>query len=656
MAISPRIIEIQRASPGQTGASGYSGYSGRSGTSGAPGGSSGYSGFSGTSTSSPFGVYNVLDYGAVADCVTLFDISMPNGSVVTSAGHTFVNGDIGKWAIIRGATSPGGRSPLIAKITSVSGNTATLDTATTTALTNLHAGTSFPRMDFGTDNAVPFDLATLAVPGPGNRNYYNSIPFTSGTTMNPILPGDGGTVYIPKGNYLLIAGYPSIPGTTYWWFEANNLTIKGDGVGQTNILTTTAIVSPLQGGNFTGAHGLFQNVTLSDFTIFDLNYYTGGGHNLMNIKQIDNLRVERVELANGKGNGCLNIQGVRSITRGIYIRDCWVHGNQSDGIATSIAQGIEGDGMNVGEVMDVHVERNRIEVPQRHAYEGGGLCYDQYFIGNTIDMGSFGLSGINPTGGNRTIVAFNNIYNVGNADNAACFAIDFTCDVGISHVCNDNIVIGNRCHGRGQGLIRFQNTSGDTTVNHINNFSIIGNQGVGTASGTGLVYLTGGAGAFDFPNAIISGNMFTGSGNLVRLNTGFSNGWQSDRRLVITNNIYNTTAGAIITANSVPYGYAIVENNVSSNSTLSNNYGGAGTTNFSGSVGPGTTQTQTKTMQGASPGDHSVVIVNGASWPAGLVSWGTVTATDTVVLYCYNPTGGALTAVQGKFYLKAAPQ
>ena len=136
-------------------------------------------------------VINVLDYGAVADCVTLFDITMPNGNVVTSASHTFVEADVGKWAIVRGATA-GGISPLIATITAVSGHTATLSVATTTALTNVQPD-SFPRMDFGTDNTVPFDYACLAVPGPGQRwNFGAGVPFAGAGVMNPILPGDGG--------------------------------------------------------------------------------------------------------------------------------------------------------------------------------------------------------------------------------------------------------------------------------------------------------------------------------------------------------------------------------------------------------------------------------------------------------------------------------
>jgi hypothetical protein len=611
----------------------------------------------GSGEQTPF--FNVLDYGAIADCVTLFDITMPNGNVVTSAGHTFVTADIGKWAIIRGATDAGGRSPLVGKITAVSGHTATLDTATTTALTNLHAGTSFPRMDFGTDNTWFFDLATLAVPGPGNRNYYNSTPFATSGTMNPILPGDGGTVYIPKGNYLLVTGYPFIAGTTYWWFEANNITIKGDGIGATNLFVTSVTnASPLIGGGFAGNHGYFQNVSIQDFTIFDLNYYSGAG-NTINMNSINNLRIERVEAVNGKGNACINVQGARGITRGIFIRDCYIHGNQSDGYAVNYAKGIQGDGINAGELLDVHIERNRIEVPTRHGYEGGGVCFDQYFIENTIDMGSLGLSGINPTGGNRTVVAGNNIYNVGNADNANCYAIDFTCDVGTIFTCNDNLIFGNRCHGRGQALIRFQNTSNDTTVSHINNFSILGNQLVGTGTNSSGILLTGGPSGtanVEFPNGIISNNIFTGPANLVTVVNGYTGTPPSDRRLVISNNIVNAN-NWVIDANLFPCTQTIVHDNFCRATTPSGKYGGIQTTFISGSIAAGaTTNSGNRTMTGARPGVHAVLIVPGSGSAAGLIWWGTVTANDTVVIYVYNPTAGALTAVDGKFYLRAMPQ
>ena len=360
-------------------------------------------------------VINVLDYGAVADCVTLFDITMPNGNVVTSAAHTFVEADIGKWVIIRGATG-GGISPLLGKITGVSGHTATLDTATTTALTNLHGATSYPRMDFGTDNTIPFVLACLAVPGPGQRwNFGSGVPFAGGTAMNPILPGDGGTVYIPRGNYLMLPIYPAGTGTSFWWIETNNLTLKGDGIGQTVIYTTSAgSTGPTLWGSL-GGHGLFQNWLICDFTLYDLNYFNGNGNTLY-VTQVDNLRIERVEINNSRGNGSINYQGYPTgglpLNKRLTIRDCWIHGNLVDSYAAGIPLGIEGDGMNVGEVADVHIENNRIEGPGRHAYEGGGNCADQYFIGNTVDMMSVGLSGLNATGGSTTVLMGNTVKGV----------------------------------------------------------------------------------------------------------------------------------------------------------------------------------------------------------------------------------------------------
>ena len=59
-------------------------------------------------------------------------------------------------------------------------------------------------MDFGTDNSFPFDYACLAVPGPGHG--LRTVCTLCVPVMNPILTGDGGTVYIPRGNYLLLPG------------------------------------------------------------------------------------------------------------------------------------------------------------------------------------------------------------------------------------------------------------------------------------------------------------------------------------------------------------------------------------------------------------------------------------------------------------------
>jgi hypothetical protein len=593
------------------------------------------------------GFINVLDHGAKADCVTLFDITMPNGNVVTSAGHTFVAADVGKWAIIRGATDPSGNTPLIAQITAVSGNTATLSLATTTALTNIYSD-SFPRMDFGTDNTAAFTIACWAIPGPGNRNHYDGTPFAAAGQMNPILPGDGGTVYIPRGNYLMIPGYPGIPGLTFWFIETNNITLKGDGMGQTVLFQTsdTRCSMPLFGG-FVTEHGLFQNWIISDLTFYDLNYYNGGGNSL-DIRGANNVRIERVEICNSRGNGGINYQGYNPsggvpVTNRLTIKDCWVHGIIEDGYSPSFPRSIEGDGMNVGQVRDVHIENNTIERPGRHAYEGGGNCADQYFIGNTIDMGNGGDSGINPTGGSTTVVMGNTIKNVA----AGWYGIDFTVDSGTTFVANNIRVVGNYVHGNMQAAFRFQNTSGDPSVSHVDRIIIANNWVQPDTNASTVGVLVGGSSsvAQSFQMLIV-GNWFNNLGKGFTTVEGLAAA--TGKWVVIRNNVFASSDG-VAADDTSGAANLIVENNTMLGGANSI-YGGKGTScNIDGQpVAPGAIYSNAVTGLGWRTTDQ-VEIVRGASMAPQLIVWGVITnvvpgpaATGTLTTYAYNPTAGTL--------------
>ena len=79
-------------------------------------------------------------------------------------------------------------------------------------------------------------------------------------------------------------------------------------MGATVIYSTSAVNAPFTCGGFAHSHGMFQNITLQDFTIHDLNYYAGNG-NTINVEQSDNVLIQRIETVHGKGNGCINYQG-----------------------------------------------------------------------------------------------------------------------------------------------------------------------------------------------------------------------------------------------------------------------------------------------------------------------------------------------------------
>jgi hypothetical protein len=510
-------------------------------------------------------------------------------------------------------------------------------------------------MDFGTDNTAAFNIACAAVPGPGQRNNWGSgVPFVGSGVMNPILPGDGGTVYIPRGSYLMIPGYPTFPGLTFWFIETNNITLKGDGMGQTVLYTTSdpRCTQPLFGG-FVVSHGMFQNWIISDFTIFDLNYFGGANRNNLDVHEVDNLIIERIETLNGKGNGCINYQGHATgglpLNKRVYIRDCWIHGRPEDGYAPSIPEAIEGDGMNVGEVRDVHIEGNTIEKPGRHAYEGGGNCADQYFIGNTIDMGNNGDSGINPTGGSTTVVMGNTIKNVA----GGWYGIDCTVDAGTAFVANDIRVIGNHVHGNMQAAFRFQNTSGYPATSHVDRI-IVANNWVqpDTNIYTAGVEIGGSSGTAQSYQMLITGNWFNNLGFGLQTVDGIL--VATGKWIVIRNNVFAAANGQPATDPCISSN-CIVEDNVLLGTAI-NRYGGKGMgCNIDGvNVLAGAIYSNTATGIGYATTDQ-VEIIRGASTAPTLIIWGVVTASNTITTYAFNPTGATLNTGAATTYIVHRP-
>lgn len=436
------------------------------------------------------GVFNILDYGAKADVKQITDISMPQGSVITSAATVFTNADVGKLVVVRGASgATDGKSPLNGTITAVNGNSATLSQPN--AWNGLATeAESFPMMTYGSDCLDACYLALLAV------------------------PAVGGTVFIPTGNYIMIS-----TNARFWAVVRDNIKIMGGGMGGTKIFYTSAYQ---KGIFFAGAlenpnPRPKRNLIVSDFTISDLNYYIVDttGNNGLDFLDVSDLTIERIEAVNCKGNACINVQGRYSnggpVTNRIKIRDCYIHGDREGGAISFFDYGIQGDGINAGQLNDVEITGNVIVGTGRHAYEGGGVCYDQYFANNHIDMLLTGKAGINPTGGNRTTVAHNIIKNVTRGEWAA---IDFTTDEdhsGLHFFAKDINIIGNYITGKGQYMIRCQNTSYNAEVNHVDRVLITANyaEAIGGQTGCSGVGLGGVAGGGpDWPDIVIANNTF----------------------------------------------------------------------------------------------------------------------------------------------------
>jgi hypothetical protein len=568
-------------------------------------------------------VVSVKDNGALADAIQLGDATNTDGTaVIHSPSYTFTAADVGKAFVFRGKLGADGVSPWNGTIVSVSGGDAT---GPQTTLNCPPATCGTPLLTFGTDNVNAFNATVTAV------------------------PAAGGTLYIPSGSYF-------IGNTTYthvWSANRSNINIIGEGMGRTVLYYSSVKHGGDTTHNATGSglfiNGSYSNIAIQDFTISDLcNFHIAGGANPSAICTfgVSRLTMQRVEMLNAKGNSAFNAQGAAT---DLTILDCIASGDTA-GIATG--NGTEGDGFNAGNYTRVNFQRNYIFAPTRHGYEGGGNCYDQYFAYNTIDMNSAGISGINPTGGNNTVVANNVILNM-NSGNS--FGIDFTTDVGSSFTALNNVIQGNYVSGKGLASIRMQNTSGDTTNTHVNNFVITNNMCVSSGSlGVGSIYLTGGTVANDFPNVVIADNYFRipndGTHAIVIFNNPISMTPPAGRAIVFRGNTCN--------ANPLQQGSSfssmIVEDNVITEGYGNGaNYGQVGVATGWGSIAAGATGSATNGLSGARATLDTVVCVPQGP-TGGLVIWGAVSSNDNVTVYVYNPTGGALTPPNIKFYAKRA--
>ncbi len=544
-------------------------------------------------------------FSAKGDAHTITDAAINSGSgSLTSASTFFTTDDVGKVMIVRGAGVAG--APLNTTIASVSGGGAANLAA------NASTTVSGARADFGSLDTAAFNAAVAA------------------------LPSLGGTIVVPAGNYML--------GVTtsgnLWTFARSNVAVRGEGMGVTNFFYSSASANGTLGPGtclFVGDYSAtYNNVSVADLSFIDLNTRTamGGGHNpsALELYFVNDVHLERIETINAKGNGAINVGGSCAggvpLISNVYVLDCHIHGDSAGGWN-------EGDGVNVGCYSNVHFEGNRVIAVGRHAFEGGGVCFDQFFERNQIDMQSRGLSGIAPTGGNRTRVNNNVITNV----TSSGYGIDFTADVGAGITVFDNQISGNYVKAA-NNAIRLQNTSGSgTAVSRL----IVSDNYVEAVYGVMID-------ATIFPDITVANNVFniTGTvltqagapggptpitGRLVEIRNNrstrkmlnfsstFSN-WTTTRQVRIEDNIIGTTAADAQTQE----------------------YGGNASTNFGSAytLAAGALLTSAGiSVPGAQVGDD-VVVVPDPTWPSEIIFYGRVTAQDTVTVRALNPTAAGV--------------
>jgi len=352
----------------------------------------------------------------------------------------------------------------------------------------------------------------------------------------------------------------------------------------------------------------------------------------------NNIRIERVELIDCKGNSAINLSGAPG--RDVFIRDCIMRADTSNYL--------EGDGANVGNFSNVHFTGNYIYSVGRHGYEGGGNCYDQYLAFNKLDMNNVGLSGINPTGANNTTVIGNTVLNVQG------YGIDFTVDIGAAFVSKNNRIIGNyiSLHGNGAAGIRIQNTSADYRVVHMDKFVVADNQidclSANTSQG---MYISEGK----FPDMIIQGNRFNANGQPAFIIPPMESPPPASRWMIIKDNIFSDAIGAIDGQTNAVLKHIILEGNTLLHPAVQQNrYGGYFNSGFTGTIGAGAIVSSTQPVEGSLARVDSVIIVPGSSIDPNLITWGIVTADGTVTFKQYNPTHSPIASSNVKAYLKRA--
>ena len=451
------------------------------------------------------------------------------------------------------------------------------------------------------------------------------------------LSATGGLIYIPSGTYLL-----DTSSTAGIYIQRSNIRIAGAGMGVSILKYTSKVltVEPIDVGTCieVNSGSVMTDVSIADLTIQDLNTATamGGGHNPsgIDIQQVDNCTIERVEIIDAKGNAAITVAGGRAGGHGtnhdLIIRDTYIH--PSDSGYT------ERDGINSAGYTRTLITANRIIGVKAHAYEGEG---DDDFsaIGNFIDMQSDGLNGFGTIGTRNGLFSGNVFQNIANTK----FAFSFINDDNTMGIYN-NLVIGNATYNPDSlnaAFLAWQPNAGTDTVGGVGPLSVIGN----SHHGYEFILLYS-----PVPLVHIQGNLVDNAGGATQgLVTGGGFGsFAAGGGLVVSGNVCgNTTAPAGTawirfatdadwkTASVAFYGNRVDNARGSLSAVTASTY--------SGSLAAGTsTGAYTVSIPGVLTGEV-LEVVPSAVIPAGVIVQAWASSADTVSIVYTNCTGGGIT-------------
>ena len=200
-----------------------------------------------------------------------------------------------------------------------------------------------------------------------------------------------------------------------------------------------------------------------------------------------------------------------------------------------------------------------------------------------------------------------------------------------------------------QAGFRFQNTSGTPAVSHIDRILVSNNWVESTNPSTAGVLIGGTAGVHQSYKMMITGNWFSGPGNA--LSSVDDLGSDTGKYVIIKNNVIGGAPADDVCLYSTAL---VIRDNVALKATWPR-YGNIYSANIDGqAIAAGATYAGTVGGIGYLVGD-SVEIIRGATTAPGLIIWGVVTATDTIVTYAYNPTAGVLNTGTGTKMISYRP-
>lgn len=233
-------------------------------------------------------VFNIKDYGAVADGQRVADGAMTaTSAVLTSATASFKVNDVGKSISVEGAAGLSGNTHNTTILSYQSSTQVTLASVAGTTVSNA-------RVDWGTNNATAMSNA-------------NSAADTAG----------GGTIYIPASTL------PFIHMSTFT--PSSGVNIRGDGNGS----KLRFFHSP------TGSRAGIDIAGISDVTIRDLvidAYGHGGNDYALRIINSYNVLIDRVNILDASGFGIFITADSSNITDHVWVTNCTLNGRGTNDV------------------------------------------------------------------------------------------------------------------------------------------------------------------------------------------------------------------------------------------------------------------------------------------------------------------------------------